>query len=378
MREINQVIENTQVSVFAVMSKMAMDYGAINLAQGYPDFEGPDFVIQRASESFHLGKNQYAPYPGIPRLRTQLAALYKREHSLDCDPEGFTLTAGATEAIFCSISSLVNPGDEVILFEPYYDSYLTTVRLAGGIPKFVTLKKPDFSFTREDLEAVVSEKTKLVLFNNPHNPSGRVFSKEELKILANFCIDYDLYCMSDEVYEFLIYDEAKHIPMISLPGMAERTIGISSFGKTFGLTGWKLGWSYACPKLTTAIRMVHQFVTFSINHPLQLAMADSLENIGNYLKDFKSTYQQKRDFFHKEFRAKGFSLYPSQGTYFALCDISQSGLSDVEYCEKLIKEKGVAAIPCSAFYSDSDEGKQLVRFCFAKKEETLRAASLKL
>lgn len=378
MKEINSTVSNIKESIFATITKEAIQNKAVNLGQGFPDFDGPKWVIDLAKDALDKGaegKNQYAPSPGAPELRKSISTVYKNLYSLSYDSNTeVTVTNGATEAIFITALALINPGDEVIVFEPFYDSYVASIELAGGKVIPVTLKYPDFTFDIQDLEKAFSSKTKLVFFNSPHNPTGRVFSKEEVNPLVELIKKNDCYVVSDEVYEFLTFDGIKHVPLASYPGMKERTITISSTGKTFGLTGWKIGWACASPEVSHAIRMVHQFNTFSVGHPLQLAMAKALEKIESYIPEFQKLYSDKRDLFLKGLRDAGYSPTSPEGTYFSICKIEEEGMNDVDYCTKLIREKKVATIPPSAFYLNSNDGEKYVRFCFAKKDETLRAA----
>jgi N-succinyldiaminopimelate aminotransferase len=284
-----------------------------------------------------------------------------------------TVTNGATEAIFSTCMALINPGDEVIVLEPFYDSYLAAIRLAGGVPVPVTLKAPDFSFDLKELEAAFTDKTKMIFFNSPHNPTGKVFSKEEMNSISQLVIKHDTYLVSDEVYEFLTFEGLKHLPIATLEGMKERVITISSAGKTFGLTGWKIGWITASEALTHAIRMVHQFNTFSVCTPLQFAVAEALTKLETYVPEFKAQYGELRSFFIDGIIKAGLSPLKSEGTYFVLVPTPKDK-TDIEYCTELITSKKVASIPLSPFYLKSKEGEDYVRFCFAKKKETLSAA----
>lgn len=361
-------------SIFAVMSQKAAEHNALNLSQGFPDFDGPEFLKNKANDYIAKGYNQYAPYMGIPALREAVSSYYKKFYDLNYNAANMvTICNGATEGIYLTIQSLINPGDEVIVLEPFYDSYITSIQMAGGAAVPVTLKGTYFEFSLEDLEAAVSDKTKLIIVNNPHNPSGKVFSIEEQKALCEFTIRHDLYLMSDEVYEFLLFDEAKHIPFASYPGMFERTITLSSAGKTFGLTGWKIGWVCAGPGITDIVRKVHQYITFSVATPLQYAVADALGELDWYLPEFVNTYKQKRDLFYSGLKSLGFDFPIPKGTYFMMLPLDQiTEKDDVSFCEELIEKFKVATIPPSAFYLKSDEGKKYLRLCFAKKDETLK------
>ena len=367
-------------SIFGVVSKLAREHNAVNLGQGFPDFDGPEWLKDIAYKKMQEGHNQYAPFPGTPNLRQEISNYYNNYYELKYNPDSqVTVSVGATEAIYLVINSLVNPGDEVIILEPFYDSYLASIKLAGGIPVPVTMHAPDFCIDLKELENAISPRTKLLIINNPHNPSGKVWSKEELQSVANLAIKNDLYVLSDEVYEFLLFDGAKHLPIAKLDGMFERTITISSAGKTFGLTGWKIGWICANEKVTTACRLFHQYVTFSVATPLQEAVAEGLKNLPNYLPGFVSLYKGKRDAFYQDMMNLGFDFPITKGTYFMMVPISQkTDLKDVDYALKLIKENKVATVPPSAFYLKSTEGEKYLRFCFAKKDETLRQAAINL
>jgi aspartate/methionine/tyrosine aminotransferase len=363
-------------SIFGVISRLSKENNAVNLGQGFPDFDGPEWLKEIAFKKMQEGHNQYAPFPGTPNLRHEISNYYKNFYSLKYNEESeITVTVGATEAIYLVITALINPGDEVIVLEPFYDSYVASIKMAGGIPVPVTMHAPDFSIDQKELEAAVSSKTKLLILNNPHNPSGKVWIKEELEVVSKVVIKNDLYLLSDEVYEFLLFDGAHHLPTATLDGMFERTITVSSAGKTFGLTGWKIGWICANQKVTNACRLVHQYVTFSVSTPMQEAVAEGLKQLPVYLPGFVSLYKQKRDWFYREMKELGFDFPIPKGTYFMMVPISKhTNLSDVDYAMKLITEKKVATVPPSAFYLKSAEGERYLRFCFAKKEETLEAA----
>lgn len=363
------------------MTKLAMEHKAINLSQGFPDFDGPQWIKDLAIKYINAGFNQYAPSPGILSLRKVVTELFSKNYQVEYDANSeVTITNGATEAIFCTIAALTNPGDEVIIFEPFYDSYKACIELAGAKAIPVTLKyELDFSFDRTELEKAFSAKTKLIIINTPHNPTGKIFNIEELNFIAKLVTKNDCYCMSDEVYEFLVFDKEKHIPVCKIEGLKDRTVTISSIGKTFGLTGWKIGWALAPPKLTHAIRMIHQFNTFSVCHPIQHAVRDALLNIHEYLPVFKKNYQNKRDLFLAGLKELDYKPFCPSGTYFVMVPIPvELGMNDVEYCTHLIKEKKVAAIPPSSFYLKSNQGNQFIRFCFAKEDETLRKALINL
>ncbi len=377
MKEVNTTVQSFKESIFATMSALAAKNEAINLGQGFPDFDGPLWIRDLARNSFD-GKNQYAPAMGVRPLRSSISNYYKSFYGLDFDIDSqITVTNGATEAIFSTCLALINPGDEVIVLEPFYDSYLAAIKLAGGIPVPVTLKAPEFSFDLKELEKAFGPKTKMIFFNSPHNPTGKVFSKEEMQSISRLVIKHDTYLVSDEVYEFLTFDGLKHLPIATLEGMRDRVITISSGGKTFGLTGWKIGWITASEKLSHAIRMVHQFNTFSVCTPLQYAVAEALSKLDSYVPEFVKQYGELRDFFIEGIVEKGFKPIKSEGTYFVLVP-TPNGITDIDYCSELIKTKKVASIPLSPFYSKSNEGENYIRFCFAKKKETLAKALMNL
>lgn len=366
-------IASMPTSIFSSMSKMAFEYKAVNLGQGFPDFDGPSWIMDEAYKAMKAGKNQYAPTAGIFSLRRQIAEYHKKFYDIEWSPEtNITITAGATEALFSVIHAFINKGDEVIIFEPFYDGYYADVILAGGIPKPVTLYKPEFNFNINELEDAVNKSTKMIILNTPHNPTGKIFSKEEMQAIADIAIKYDLLVLSDEVYEFLLFENAKHIPIASLEGMRERTITVSSTGKTFGLTGWKIGYVIANTKLTEAVQKVHQWTTFAVNTPGQHAMAFAFAEINEYLPDFIKTYTRKRDLVLDILKDSKFKPYKPQGSYFIMTDIPMDIFKDdVDCAMKLVKDYGVAVIPPSVFYLKSDEGKTMLRLCFAKSDETL-------
>lgn len=369
-------ISDFKDSIFGVISKLARENNAVNLGQGFPDFDGPEWLKDIAYKKMQEGHNQYAPFPGTPNLRQEISNYYKKFYNLKYDQETeVTVTVGATEAIYLVINAMINPGDEVVVLEPFYDSYVASIKMAGGIPKPVTMHAPDFVIDQKELEAAITPKTKMLILNNPHNPTGKVWSKEELLAIANVVIKNDLYILSDEVYEFLVFDGAKHMPTATLEGMFERTITVSSAGKTFGLTGWKIGWICANPVVSRACRLLHQYITFSVATPMQEAVAEGLKKLPEYVPEFVSLYQGKRDWFYKEMTKLGFDFAIPKGTYFMMVPITKhTKLNDVDYAMKLIREKQLATVPPSAFYLKSTEGERFLRFCFAKKTETLESA----
>jgi N-succinyldiaminopimelate aminotransferase len=373
MKSVNLVVDSFRESIFSTITQLSNAHQAINLAQGFPDFDGPAWLHDLAKAALSREKNQYAPSYGIPALRAAIARNYDRFYSLAYDPASeIVVTNGATEAIYAAIAAIVNPGDEVIVFEPLYDSYVASLQLARADVKVVTLKAPDFNYDLAELRALATPKTKLLILNNPHNPTGKVFTARELGEIAALAREFDFYILSDEVYEFLTF-ENEHVPIASLPGMKDRVITISSIGKTFSLTGWKIGWACGPAALVKAVHNVHQFVTFCVAHPLQEAVAEALPRMDEYLVEFRAAYAARRSLLVDGLKARGYKARLPQGTYFAVVDVP-AGRDDVEFSRELIISKKVAAIPMSAFYLRSDEGRRLIRLCFAKKEATLRRA----
>jgi N-succinyldiaminopimelate aminotransferase len=363
-------------TIFTEMTRLADDHHAINLAQGFPDFDGPALAKDAAIAAIRGGFGQYARMSGVPELHAALSARYRLDWGLDyaADTE-ITVTSGATEAIFAAIQGTCDAGDEVVLFEPYYDSYKASVRMAGAVPRVVTLYGPGWEFDRDEVRAAFGERTRAILVNSPHNPTGKVFSPEELEFLAGLCRERDVLCVTDEVYEHLVY-EGRHVPMASLPGMRERTITISSFGKTFSLTGWKIGWAAAPPELTSAVRAAHQFITFATATPLQHGAAVALAEAGpEYFGTLLADYRDRRDFLVGALRRVGFEVMQPAGAYFVCADFRPFGFhDDREFVRHLIEKVGVAAIPPSVFYDRVEQGRWYVRFAFCKRRETLEAA----
>lgn len=367
-------------SIFGTISNLAKQYNAVNLGQGFPDFDGPDWIKEIANKKIQDGHNQYAPFSGSINLRQEVSNYYHKFYGLKYDHETeVTISVGATEGIYLVMAGLINPGDEVVVLEPFYDSYVASIKMSGGVPVPVTMRAPDFTVDKNELEKAIGPRTKMIILNNPHNPTGKVWTRDELIDISEVAIKNDLYVLSDEVYEFLVYDDAKHIPLATLEGMYERTITISSAGKTFGLTGWKVGWICANKNITNCCRLVHQYVTFSVTTPFQEAVAEGLTRLDTYIPDFVDLYKSKRDFFYNELRSLGFTFQIPKGTYFMMVPITKkTNMKDVDFAMKLIIERKVATVPPSAFYLKSSDGGDYLRFCFAKKEETLKKASLNL
>jgi len=362
-------------TIFAEISRLAIQHGAINLGQGFPNFDGPEFVKDAAARAMHDGQNQYARSIGVPALNDAIARRFEIDSGLSVDPTSHvTVTSGCTEALAASFLGLVNPGDEVILFEPYYDSYRACVAMAGGTPRFVTLRAPGFSFVETELRAAFSERTRAILINTPHNPTGKMFSREELELIAFLCIEHDAIAITDEVYEHITFGP-EHVRMATLPEMWDRTLTLSSLGKTFSFTGWKIGWAIGPPEFTAGVRSAHQFLTFATATPLQHAAASALSAQASYYEELKTNYRLKRDLLVDGLSRIGFDVFTPDGTYFVLADHSKFGFADdVTFCRHLIEEIGVAAIPPTAFYENKREGKSLVRFAFCKDEGTIREA----
>jgi aspartate/methionine/tyrosine aminotransferase len=374
MKELNRIATTFKESIFSEISRTANEFQAINLSQGFPNFHAPEWLLELARESVNENHhNQYSPSSGNNGLVHELSEYYKRFYNLDYQTNEITVTAGCTEALYCAATALLNPGDEVLLFEPFYDSYLAISQLAGAKAKFITLEKPEFKINASAIEKNITNKTKVIFLNNPHNPTGRVFSHEELNIIAGLAIKHDLFVISDEVYEHLVFDEKRHTPIATLEGMKERTFTLSSLGKTFGVTGWKIGWACGPEVMTKALRNIHQFNVFCANHPFQFAAAKALQKIDQYIPEFKKIYEDKKNLFVNSLEKSELKIIKPEGTYFAMAELP-AGKSDVDFCLELIKEKGVAAIPPSAFYQESNEGSKMLRFCFAKDNDTLNRA----
>ncbi|XP_058754227.1 uncharacterized protein LOC131627388 isoform X2 [Vicia villosa] len=373
--QIAKRLEKFKPTIFTQISILAIKHGAVNLGQGFPNFDGPDFVKEAAIQAIRDGKNQYARGYGIPDLNIAIAERFKKDSGLVVDPEKeVTVTSGCTEAIAATVLGLIDPGDEVILFAPFYDSYIATLSMAGANIKSITLRPPDFAVPIEELKSVISKNTRAVVINTPHNPTGKVFTREELYTIASLCIENDVLVFTDEVYHKLAFD-TEHVSIASLPGMFDRTVTMNSLGKTFSLTGWKVGWAIAPEHLTWGVRQAHTFINFSIANPLQCGAVAALRAPDSYYADLKRDYIAKRTILVEGLKSVGFKVFPSNGTFFVLVDHTPFGFeNDVAFCEYLIKEIGVAAIPCSVFYLNQEEGKNLVRFTFCKDEETLKTA----
>ena len=362
-------------TIFAEMSALAAKTGAINLGQGFPDTDGPQEIAELAITAIRDGHNQYPPGLGIKKLRDAISHHQMRFYGLGFDPETEVLvTAGATEAIAASLLAICEQGDEIITFEPYYDSYAASIALAGGVRRVVTLNTPDYSFSFDELEKLVNAKTKAILLNSPHNPTGKVFTPNELSQIANLCIEHDLVAICDEVYEHLVF-EGKHTPLIQYPGMRDRTIQISSAGKTFSFTGWKIGWVCAQPALLDTVRTAKQFLTYVNGAPFQHAIAEALNLPDRYFDNFLDDMKAKRDCLSQGLEKAGLTTFTPQGTYFVTADIKKLGYEDgKQFCLDLPVKCGVVAVPNVVFYDDKELGSTLIRFAFCKKIDVLEEA----
>lgn len=372
----NPIFANIETSVFEVMSRLAREHEAVNLGQGFPDDPGPEDVRQKAAEAVVSGWNQYPPMMGLPELRRAVADHYRHWQGLELDPDTeVMITSGATEAIAGAMLALIEPGDEVVLFQPMYDAYLPLVLRAGGVPKLVRLRPPHWRFDEEMLAQAFSPRTKVVLFNNPLNPTATVFAEDQLSLLARFCQEHDSIVVCDEVWEHVIFDGRRHMPMLALPGMRERTVKIGSAGKIFSLTGWKVGFVCAAPQIMRVLAKAHQFITFTTPPNLQTAVAYGLGKDDSYFEESRRAFERSRDRFSAGLRQIGVPVLPSEATYFLNIDLAPLGLNvdDEAFCKHLVAEHGVAAIPVSAFYAE-EPVKSVVRFCFAKADATLDKA----
>jgi len=374
-------------NVFSEFSALALKHGAVNLGQGFPDFDGPEEVKAAAERAIRHGPNQYAVSSGSPGLRRAIADHAARFYGMAVDPETMvTVTSGATEALFDALVGLVDPGDEVVLFEPFFDSYLADVVMVGGVPRCVPLRPPDSAhpawwFDADELAAAFGPKTRLVVLNTPHNPTGKVFTAFELEQIAALCERFDACVLSDEVYEHLVFAPAKHVRPATLPALASRTVTVGSAGKSFSLTGWKVGWAIAPPPLRDAVQRAHQNVTFATASPLQEAVAVALGLPDAYFQRFALEYRGRRDFLVEGLRRAGLPTHVPEGSYFAVCDVRAGGFSDdVSFCRALTEHVGVAAIPTSAFYSEAhrEQGRRFARFAFCKTPAVLEEAVRRL
>jgi aspartate/methionine/tyrosine aminotransferase len=369
-------------SVFTEMSRLAVEHQAINLGQGFPDFAGPEFVKQAATAAIAADLNQYAPSHGTPRLRNAIAVDWQQRYGRSIDPDReVSVTTGATEALFVAMLAFLDPGDEIVFFEPFYDAYIFDVAMAAAQLRVVRLHPPDWRFDPDELRAAFTERTRLFLLNTPHNPTGKVFSRAELQQIADLCIQHDVTVLTDEVYDRIVFDDNEHVPIATLPGMWERTLTINSTGKTFSMTGWKIGYTVGPAELNAGIRATHQFSTFATATPFQEAMAVALEQApaNGYYDQLRDEYTQRRDRLRAVLADAGLPPLACQGAYFLESDVTGLGFTnDVDFCRYLVTEVGVAAIPPSAFYLEPSTAPPLARFCFAKRFETIDAAAERL
>jgi N-succinyldiaminopimelate aminotransferase len=380
---LNRRLAEFGTTVFAEMSALAAATGSINLGQGFPDTDGPEEVREAAVRALRDGRgNQYPPGPGVPELRRAIVEHQRRRYGLAYDPDTEVLvTAGATEAIAAALLALVEPGDEVVALEPYYDSYAACVAMAGGRRVPVTLRPHEgaFRLDLDELRDAVTDRTRLLLVNTPHNPTGTVLTREELAAVAELAVERDLLVVTDEVYEHLVFDDAEHVPLASFPGMRERTVSISSAGKTFSFTGWKVGWITGSPELVTAVRSAKQFLTYVSAGPFQYAVAEALALPDSYFDGLRAGLTAKRELLTAGLEAAGFDVFRPSGTYFVTADIRPLGERDgVAFCRELPRRAGVVAIPTAVFYDDREAGAPFVRFAFCKKDEVLREAATRL
>jgi methionine transaminase len=365
-------------TIFTVMSKLAADHQAINLSQGFPDFEAPAELIERVGDYMRKGMNQYAPMQGVAALRDRIADKIKALYGADVDPDTqITITAGATEALYAAITAVVSSGDEVILMEPAYDSYVPTIQLSGGIPVYVPMTFPDYRVDWDKVRDALSERTRLIVLNSPHNPTGTVLEAGDMAALQEIVAGRDIFILSDEVYEHIIFDDRPHQSILRYPALANRSFVVSSFGKTYHTTGWKIGYCVAPVELTVEFQKIHQYLTFTANTPIQMAYADFMQHTDHYL-NLSHFYQRKRDLFLDLMNESRFKPLPCAGTYFQMMDYTAiSDAPDVDFARRLTVQHGVAAIPPSVFHHDRRDHR-VVRFCFAKQDQTLIQAAAKL
>jgi N-succinyldiaminopimelate aminotransferase len=366
-------------TIFSEINDLALRHNAINLGQGRPDFDGPHEIIQAAAEAMLSGKaNQYPPGMGILPLRRNIAHHVKAFYDLEIDPDtSVCVTNGAAEGVYSAIMSVVNPGDEVILIEPYFDTYLPIIEWAGGIPVYVPMRPPEWTLDPDELRAAFNDKTRVIILNTPHNPTGRVYTHEELTLIAELCQQYDVIVIADEVYEHLTYAAVRHIPIATLPGMFDRTITVSSAAKTFSVTGWKVGWTYGHPDLITGVWRIHQNVTFALNHPGQVGVAHALTMNGSYYEELQAMYTAKRDLLLSGLQQAGLKALAPEGAFYIMADFSEVFAGDdVAFTKHLIRDIGVACIPPSAFFSEPNKAimRQYVRFTYCKTDDILQQA----
>lgn len=360
-------------TIFSQMSALAVRTGSVNLGQGFPDVDGPPEVVARAVRALEEGANQYAPGIGVPALRQAIARHQQRHYRIELDPDSqVVVTTGCTEAVAAALLGLVDPGDEVVVLEPYYDSYVAMIQMAGGVRRPVTLRAPDFRLDADELRAAVTARTRFVLLNSPHNPTGSVLRRDELQAVADVAIEHDLVVITDEVYEHLVFDDHEHVPLATLPGMAERTLTLSSAGKSYSFTGWKVGWATGPADLVGAVLAAKQWLTFTSGSPLQPAVALALDEHPDFPSKLAADLQQRRDLLCEGLAAAGLSVQAPEGTYFATTDMRDLGWDDgMAFCQALPERAGVVAIPAQVFYDDREEGRHLVRWAFCKQPEVI-------
>lgn len=367
-------------SVIREMTRLALRHGAVNLAQGFPDFSAPDEIKMAAQAAIASDVNQYAITWGAKDFRDGIAAYYRRFYKVEIDPEReITVCCGATEGMIATLLALLNEGDEVVVFEPFYENYWPDSQLSGAKCRFVKLQPPSWTFDPHELRAAFNKKTRAVILNSPNNPTGRVFGADEVKVLTDLCQEFDCLLITDEIYEHIVYDGVSHLPPIAMKGMRDRSVLVNSLSKTFSVTGWRVGWVIAPPDLTDSIRKVHDFLTVGAAAPLQRAGVTALEMPDAYYRELGSHYCERRDLCLRILSEAGFRPYVPQGAYYVMCDISAFGfVDDVAFSRHLVEKVGVAAVPGSSFFRNPRDGAHLIRFCFAKRKETIEAAGERL
>lgn len=367
-------------SVIREMTRLSDKHGGLNLSQGFPDFPAPDAVKNAACAAIRGDINQYAVTWGAPRMREAVARAFADRYGVRVDPdEQVTVCCGATEAMMSTMLAIVDPGDEVVIFEPFYENYGPDVILSGAVPRYVTLREPGWAFDPDQLSAAFSNRTKAIIINSPQNPTGKVFSREELAIIARLCQQWGAVAVTDEIYEHIIFDDAEHVPMAAIDGMSDCTVTINSLSKSYSVTGWRVGWAIAPPSLSSAIRKVHDFLTVGAAAPLQEAGAVALASPHSYYVELASSYQRRRDLLLKILDRHGFVIYPPRGAYYIMTDIAHFGAAnDVAFARQLVTDVGVATVPGSSFYHEPSLGSTKVRFCFCKQDETLLEADRRL
>ena len=372
--------ESFTESVIRDMTRLANLHGAINLGQGFPDFPAPQVVKEAAARAIAEDHNQYPITWGVPAFREAIAAKYLRDYGMTLDPETeICVTCGSTEAMIAAMLGILDPGDEVVVFEPFYENYGPDAILSGSVPRFVTLRSPDWTFDEAELRAAFGDRTRAIVINTPNNPTGKVFSHEELSLIAELCVRHDTIALTDEIYEHILYDGAQHVPIATIPGMQDRTVTIGALSKTYSVTGWRVGWALASRPLMDGIRKVHDFLTVAAATPLQVAGVTALELPASYYQETAADYTERRDVMMGILKECGFRADAPKGAYYVMADVSHLGLGDdVATAQHLVEEVGVATVPGSSFFSDPSDGAHLLRFAFCKQFETLKAAGERL